>query len=103
MRHRATEDKAPRLDASDLVDLAAGPGLHQFSDRTAKRAGVGQQRGDVAKQDTFFGVIRNGADGGFQIMVKGHRGLFSSPSLRAKRSNPFLRAGSMDCFVASAP
>ena len=37
MRHRAADDEAARLDAGDLVDLVAGPGLHQLIDRAAKR------------------------------------------------------------------
>jgi hypothetical protein len=37
VRHRAAQDKAPRLDAGDLVDLAAGPWLHQFVHRAAER------------------------------------------------------------------
>ena len=45
MRHRAAQYEAARLDAGDLlVDLAAGPGLHQFVHRTAKRARVAEQR-----------------------------------------------------------
>ena len=31
---------------------------------TAEGAGIAEQRGDVAKQDSRFWVIRNGADGG---------------------------------------
>ena len=30
MRHRTAENEAARLDAGDLVDLGAGPGMHQF-------------------------------------------------------------------------
>jgi hypothetical protein len=72
MRHRAADDKPSRLDAGDLVDLVAGPWLYQLIDRTAKRARIRQQRGDIAKQDSRFRVIRNGADCGLQIVVKRH-------------------------------
>src|SRR3984893_4504282 len=77
VRHRAAENEAPRLDAGDLVDLVAGPWLHQLVDRAAKRARVRQQRGDVAEQDARLRVIRNGADGSLQIVVERHWGLFS--------------------------
>ena len=48
MRDGAAENEAARLDAGDLVDLAAGPGLHQFVDGAAERPRVAEQRGDVA-------------------------------------------------------
>ena len=73
MRHRAADDEASRLDAGDLVDLQSRPGLHQFIDRAAERARIGQQRGDVAKQDALLRVIRNGADGGLDVMIECHR------------------------------
>src|SRR6267143_1232237 len=86
MRHRAAENEAARLDASDLVDLVTRPWMHQFIDRTAEGTRVAEQRGDVAKQDTRLRIIRNGADSGLQIVFKSHRCLFSmSPSLRAQR------------------
>ena len=73
MRHRAAEDKAARLDAGDLVDLRAGPGMHQLIDRAAERARIAEQRGDVAEHDPRLRIIRNGADGGLQIVFEGHR------------------------------
>jgi hypothetical protein len=91
MRHRAAEDEAPRLDAGDLVDLQSRPGLHQLIDGAAERARIRQQGRDVTEQDALFRVIRNGADGGLQVMIECHRFLVSMvslPSLRAKRSNP---------------
>src|SRR5690606_12237938 len=59
---RAAEDEATRLDAGDLVDLLAGIGMHELIDRAAKRAGVAQKRGDVAKQYPGLWIIRNRAD-----------------------------------------
>ena len=64
MRHRASQDEAARLHPSDLVDLAAAPGLHEFVDRLAERLGVAEQGGDVAKEDSLLGIIGNGANGG---------------------------------------
>src|SRR5262249_3716420 len=58
MRHRAAQDKTSRFDAGHLVDLRPGPRLHQFVDRAAKRAGVAEQRGDVAKHDAGLGIVR---------------------------------------------
>ncbi len=55
MRHRTAEDEAARLDARDLIDLGAGPGLHQRIDRPAERPRIAEQRGDVAKQDARLG------------------------------------------------
>ena len=74
MRHRAADDEAARLDAGDLVDLGAGPGLHQFVDRAAERAGVAEQRGDIAEDDAGFGIIRDGADRGTQVVFNNGRG-----------------------------
>ena len=62
MRHGAAENKAARLDAGHLVDLAAGPGLHQFVDGAAERACVAQQRRDVAKHDARLGIVGDSAD-----------------------------------------
>ena len=70
MRHRAAEDEAARLDAGDLVDLHAGPGLHQFVDRAAERARVAQQRGDVAEHDARLGIVGDRADRGAQVEVE---------------------------------
>ena len=43
MRDRTAENEAARLDARDLVDLHAGPRLHQFVDRAAESTRVAQQ------------------------------------------------------------
>ena len=40
---------------------------------TAEGARIGQQRRDVAKQDALLRVIRNGADGGLEVMFEYHR------------------------------
>ena len=42
MRNGAAENEAARLDAGNIVDLAAGPGLHQFVDRAAERPRIAQ-------------------------------------------------------------
>ena len=39
---------------------------------TAEGARIAEQRGDVTKQDSRFWVVRNGPDGGFQIVVVIH-------------------------------
>ena len=91
MGDRTAEDETARLDAGDLVDLGAGPGIDQLIDRAAEGAGVAEQRRDVAKQDARLRVIRNGANGGLQIVFK-TSSVFSSLSLRhsgaRERANP---------------
>src|SRR5882672_1470482 len=59
MRHGAAENEAARLDTRHLVDAHAGIGLHQRIDRAAESARVAQERGDVAKDDAGFGIIRD--------------------------------------------
>ena len=75
MRHRAAEDEAARLDAGDLVDLHAGPRLHQFVDRAAEGARIAEQRGDVAEHDARLGIVRDRADRVVEVVlvVEGHR------------------------------
>ena len=70
MRHRAAQDEAARLDAGHLVDLAAGPGLHQLVDRAAERARIAEQRGDVAEHDPGLGIVRDGADRVLEIVLE---------------------------------
>src|SRR5271166_5346391 len=86
MGDRATEDEAARLDARDLVDLRAGPGLHQFVDRAPERPRVAEQGGDVAEQDAGFWVIGNRADRGGEIVHGGasHRPHSAVPSSLSK-------------------
>src|SRR5271166_2493890 len=80
----APQDEPARLDAGDLVDLGAGPGLDELVDRPAERPRVAQQGGDVAKQNARLRVIRDGPDRGGKI---GHHRL----SLVALRSRMFER------------
>ena len=75
MRHGAAEDESPGLDPGDLVDLQSGPWLHQFIHGAAEGARIRQQGRDVAEQDALLRVVRNGADGSFQIMIECHRHL----------------------------
>ena len=70
MRDGAAEDKAARLDAGDLVDLAAGPRLHQFVDRAPERPRIAQQRGDIAKHDARLRIIRNGTDRSLEVVLE---------------------------------
>ena len=49
MRDGAAQNKSARLDPRNLVDLGAGPWLHEFVDRATKRPRVAEQGGDVAK------------------------------------------------------
>lgn len=42
MRDCTAKNETTRLDARDLVDLHAGPGLHQLIDRAAECAGVAE-------------------------------------------------------------
>jgi hypothetical protein len=84
MRHRAAEDEAARLDAGDLVDLHAGPRLHQFVDGAAEGARVAEQRGDVAEHDAGLRVIRDRADRSAQVVFihwLGHRLHSAFPAL----------------------
>ena len=63
MRDRAAQDEPARLDASDLVDLRSGPGLHEFVDGAAKGLGVAEQRRDVAKCNALLRIVGDRADG----------------------------------------
>ena len=81
----AAENEAARLDAGHLVDLAAGPGMHQLVDGAAKGARVAKKRGDVAKHDARLGIIRDVADRGFQIVVNlTWRSSWSEPQTRLR-------------------
>ena len=62
MRNRTAEDEPARLDARDLVDLHAGPRLHQFVDRAPKSTGVAQQCCDVPEHDAGLRIVRNRPD-----------------------------------------
>src|SRR5271165_898428 len=68
MGDRAAKDESARLDARDLVDLRAGPRLHEFVDRAAKGPRVAEQRGDIAEQDSGLRIVRDGADRGGKIV-----------------------------------
>jgi len=74
VRHRPAEDEAARLDAGDLVDLHAGPGLHQLVDGAAEGARIAQERGDVAEHDPGLGIVRNAADRFLEIVLDRHAG-----------------------------
>src|SRR5271165_3819350 len=68
MRDGASKYETARLDAGDLVDLGARPGLHEFVDRAAKRPRVTKKRGDVAEQDSGLRIVRDGADRGGKVV-----------------------------------
>ena len=74
MRHGAAQNEAARLDAGDLVDLHASPGLHHLVDGAAERARIAEQRGDVAEHDAGLGIVGDRADRGPQIVVEHGRG-----------------------------
>src|SRR5579862_2240273 len=59
MGNGATQNEPSRLDPRDLVDLAAGPRLHQLIDRTAESPRIAKERGDVAKHDAGLWIIRD--------------------------------------------
>src|SRR5580704_4311472 len=67
MGDRAAENEAARLDARNLIDFAAGPGLHQFVDGAAEGSRVAEERGDVAKDDPRLRIIRYRPDRGLQV------------------------------------
>jgi hypothetical protein len=52
----------PRLNAGNLVNLGAGPGLHQLINGAAEGAGIAEQRCDVAKGDAGGRIVWNGPD-----------------------------------------
>src|ERR1019366_3464583 len=62
---RCAEDKAARFDAGDLVDLHVLVALRQLIYRGAKIDRVFEQSGDVAELDALLGIVRDGADTGF--------------------------------------
>ena len=86
MRHGTAENKAARFDARDLVDLAAGPRLHQFVDRAAKRARVAEQGRDVAEHDPGLWIIGNRADRGFEIVFEDGLVIIGSVVSRAEQA-----------------
>src|SRR5450830_899761 len=105
MRHRAADDEAARLDAGDLVDLHAGPGLHHLVHGAAERARIAEQRGDVAKHNARLGIVGDVADRGFEIVFqcgRGH-GDFPFSTLPATASSFLISSGSRaSCAVTSA-
>jgi hypothetical protein len=70
VRDSTPENEAARLYARDLVDLHAGPRLHQFVHGTAESTRVTQQCRYVAKDDAGFGIIRDIADCCTQIFFE---------------------------------
>src|SRR4029453_13985542 len=72
VRDRPAENEAARLDAGNLVDLHPSPGLDQFVDRTAERACIAEQRGDVAEHDPGLGIVRDGADCVLEVVLELH-------------------------------
>src|SRR5262249_16871094 len=64
------EDEAARLHAGDLVDLGAGPGMHQLVDCAAERARITQQGRDVTKHDPRLGIVWNAANRGLEVVFE---------------------------------
>lgn len=64
----AAEDEAARFDAGHFVDLGASHRLHQLIDSAAKGSRIAEQSGDIAKLNTRLWIVRNGANGLFQIV-----------------------------------
>src|SRR5262249_18259435 len=98
MRHGAAQNEAARFQAGDAVDFHAAIGLHQRVHGSAEGAGVTQQGGDVAEQDPFLGIVRDGADGGFDVHFRSL--LLSCPSLTLRAF--VARNGPLDHFVRFA-
>src|SRR5262249_27207451 len=73
MRYRAAQDEPTRLNACNPVDLASRPGLHQLIDRAAEGTSIAEKRGNVAKHDAGLGIVRNRANGGFQVVLEDWR------------------------------
>src|SRR5579871_352885 len=84
----AAENEPARLDAGNLVDLAARPGLHQLVDGAAEGPRVAQERGDVAKHDARLRIVRDVADRGLEIALKRNAGHGRSPVLFTAPSDP---------------
>ena len=76
----AAEDEAAGLDSRDLVDLAAGPGMHQFVDGATEGPRIAEERGDVAKHDARLGIIRDAADRRLQVIVQRPVVIVDAPS-----------------------
>jgi len=70
VRDRPADDKAARLDARDLVDFRAGPGLHQFVHGAPEGARIAQKSGDIAEHDPRLGIVLNGADRILEIVLE---------------------------------
>src|SRR6516225_2827073 len=70
VRNCTAENKTTRLDARHFIDLAAGPRLHQFVHRAAKRPRIAQERGDIPEHDPRLGIIRDRANCSLQVVYK---------------------------------
>src|SRR6266853_481721 len=81
VRDGAAQNEAARLDAGDLVDLVAGPGLHQLVYGAAERSGVAEQSGDIAEHDAGRWIVRNRPDRGAQVEFEFRRRHDDFPSL----------------------
>src|SRR5579871_1735707 len=67
MCDRAAQNEAARLDSGHLVDPYTGIGLYELVDRAPERAGMSEQRRDVAEDDSGLRIIRNGTDDGSKV------------------------------------
>src|SRR5919107_3420031 len=76
---RRGEDEPARLDADDLVDVAAAEVDDGLVDHRREADLVGQQRGDVLEDDPRFGEVGHVADQGPQALdVDGHEAVLLS-------------------------
>jgi len=81
--------KPARLDAGHLVDLHAGPGLHQLVDRAAEGARIAEQSRDVTEYYAGIGIVRDRADGVGKVAFEvGHWSLAG----QTKRRSGFIAA-----------
>src|SRR5215510_2483230 len=62
VRHRTAQNEASRFDAGDVVDIALEEGPGQLIDGGTEGVEIGEEGGDVAKENALLRVIRDRPD-----------------------------------------
>ena len=97
MGHGPAEDEAPRLDSRHLVDAPAREGVDELVHGAPEGPRIAEQRRDVPEDDARLRIIRDGADGRFEVggeaLVHVTRSLFLESSNEGLRC-PIFRTAS---------
>src|SRR5665213_2936020 len=62
VRHRTTQNEAPRLDPRDAIDLGGRPRLDEFVHNATECASISQQGGDVPELYARLRIVPNRAN-----------------------------------------